>query len=160
LGEKFVTKKPRGERNRRHRTIVDAKIQRVLAVRMILHSLCFMIVGGLLAAIAQYFAAPMTDRGQLAESIGRNFALYALGFVLLGPALMLDSFRLSNRIVGPICRLRETVRQIAQNDQIVPLQFRSGDYWQDIPEQFNAMVEKLRDEREQKKDTEESVAVR
>ncbi len=155
-----MTKYPHGKRNRRHKSVVDVKIQRVLAVRMILHSLCFMVAGGFLAACGQYFASPMMDRGELAVSIVRAFSLYALGFLALMPALMLDSFRLSNRIVGPICRLRKTVERIASGDQVAPLKFRSGDYWQDIPEQFNAMVEKLRAENVHEQETDELVAMR
>jgi hypothetical protein len=149
-----------GEANRRHKHVADAKIQRTLALRMIFHCFCFMTLGGLFAASGQYFAAPLSERGQLAGSITQAFSLYALAFVLLMPALMLDSFRLSNRIVGPICRLRNTIRGISQGGPITPLRFRSGDYWQDIPDQFNAMIDKLQAEQGHPEDTEESTAAR
>ncbi len=122
---------------------------------MFLHSLCFMIVGGMLVACGQYFEHPMMDRGQLVGSIARSFSLYALAFLVLSPALMLDSFRLSNRIVGPICRLRNAIQGIARDEQIAPLQFRSGDFWQDIPEQFNVMIDKLREGQASEADAEE-----
>lgn len=149
-----------GEANRRHKRVADAKIQRTLALRMIFHCLCFMVLGGLLAASGQYFSAPLSERGHLAASITQAFSLYALAFVLLMPALMLDSFRLSNRIVGPICRLRNTIRDISQGKPITPLHFRSGDYWQEIPDQFNAMIDTLQAERKHQDDTEEVAAAR
>ncbi len=85
--------------NRRGKIVVDVSTQRALAARMMLHCLAFVVLGGLLAAGHQYLAAPFEERGTLLQSILHNFYAYALAFAILFPPLMLDSFRLSNRIV-------------------------------------------------------------
>ncbi|MEQ8211693.1 MAG: hypothetical protein RH917_17960 [Lacipirellulaceae bacterium] len=131
------------QKDQRQKLYVDARTQRALALRMVLHCLCFMTVGGTVAAVGQYLTNPIGDRGELTTKILTNFSLYALTFVVLLPALLLDSFRLSNRIVGPVDRLRSTIKTLARGEAVPPLKFRQRDYWQDIPEDFNRLLARL-----------------
>ena len=60
------------------------------------------------------------------------------------PIFIRDTLTLSNRMAGPICRLQDTVKRIANGEEVPPLSFRKSDMWQDLPAQFNAMTEQLR----------------
>lgn len=128
---------------RRRRVVVDVQTQRVLAMRMVLHCMLFMVVGGILASVNEYMANSTMNTQLLRESLTRNFVSCSFTIIALLPLLLYDSMKLSNRIVGPICRLRDTMRKIARNEQVAPLGFRARDYWQEVPGEFNAMIERL-----------------
>lgn len=136
----------RRRREQRKKPFADARTQRALASRMLLHSVSFMVAGGLLAAFNQYLSSSAHDRTDLWQTVVSNFYSYALGFILLLPIMVIDSLMLTNRIVGPICRLRSTIRGLARNEAVPPLKFRSGDYWQDIPPDFNKVMSRLSSE--------------
>jgi methyl-accepting chemotaxis protein len=126
---------------RRRSVVVDVKTQRALAMRMVLHCMLFMVAGAILASVNEYLTSGLNMQ-LLCESLTRNS--YACTIVALLPLLIYDSMNLSNRIVGPICRLRDTIRKISRNEQVAPLDFRARDYWQEVPREFNAMIERLR----------------
>lgn len=129
---------------RRRRVVADLQTQRVLAIRMVLHCILFMVVGGIIASVNEYMANSAMNPQLLREFLTRNFVSFSYAILALLPLLIYDSMKLSNRIVGPICRLRDTMRKISRNEQVTPLNFRSGDYWQQVPREFNAMMEQLR----------------
>ena len=52
--------------------------------------------------------------------------------LLLLPLVIFDMIRFSNRFVGPLLRLRRSMRQLARGQRVEPLKFRSNDLWQDL----------------------------
>ena len=66
-------------------------------------------------------------------------------FFLL-PVFILDTIKLSHRFAGPIYRLRNTIRSLAQGEEFRPLKFREVDFWQSLAEDFNVMVARLKGE--------------
>lgn len=50
----------------------------------------------------------------------------------------------SNRIAGPLYRLTQTFKNYKANDPIPHLQFRPGDYFQEIPKAFNDFAENIK----------------
>ena len=63
--------------------------------------------------------------------------------VFLLPVFVLDTIKMSNRFAGPIYRLRQTIRSIAQGDPPPRLKFRDFDFWQGLAQDFNQMVDHL-----------------
>ncbi len=129
---------------RRRRVVIDVKTQRALSMRMVVHCLLFMVVGGVVASLNEYMVNSTMTSQLLRESLTRNFLSYFCTVIALMPILIYDSMKLSNRMVGPICRLRDTMRKISRNEQVAPLSFRTRDYWQEVPGEFNSMIERLR----------------
>jgi methyl-accepting chemotaxis protein len=132
------------EPQRRRRVIADVTTQRALAMRMVMHCMLFMVVGGVLVSVNEYLADSSMNSQQLRESLTRNLVSFACTVIALLPLLIYDSMKLSNRVVGPICRLRDTIRKISRNEPVAPLSFRTDDYWQDLPREFNTMMERIR----------------
>jgi len=66
----------------------------------------------------------------------------AASFVLL-PIILLDLLKLSHRWVGPIFRLRNSLKSLSQGETILPVQFRQRDFWQDLAGDLNAVAAKL-----------------
>lgn len=71
-------------------------------------------------------------------------ALIASAFVL--PVIILDIIRWSNRLVGPMLRLRRSMRELARGEHVEPLRFRDTDFWHDFAEEFNAVVARVQGE--------------
>jgi hypothetical protein len=66
-----------------------------------------------------------------------------VGAVLLMPLVLFDIVRLSNRFAGPLLRLRRSLRALAKGEEVAPLKFREGDFWQDFAKEFNAVAERM-----------------
>ncbi len=68
---------------------------------------------------------------------------FLLVMLFLLPVFVHDTIKLSHRFAGPIYRLRQTIRSIAQGNPAKRLKFRDYDFWQGLAEDFNTMVERL-----------------
>jgi len=55
----------------------------------------------------------------------------------------MDAIKLSHRFAGPIFSLRREIRGIAAGEKPRKLKFRQLDFWQDLAEDYNAMLSKL-----------------
>jgi nitrogen fixation/metabolism regulation signal transduction histidine kinase len=66
-----------------------------------------------------------------------------LAAVLILPAVLWDLMRMSNRFVGPIYRLRRSMRSLANGADVDPVFLRDGDYWFDFAEDFNRVATEM-----------------
>ena len=62
------------------------------------------------------------------------------GVIVLG----IIALYMSNQIAGPLYRTKKSLARVGQGDLAFKLQFRNGDFLNDFPEVFNAMLERLR----------------
>jgi hypothetical protein len=62
---------------------------------------------------------------------------------LLLPLIVWDMLKLTNRFAGPVRRLRNYLHQLAEGKPVPPLHFRKGDYWHDLANDFNRVVERI-----------------
>lgn len=62
------------------------------------------------------------------------------GVIVLG----IIALYMSNQIAGPLYRTKKSLERLGQGDLAFKLQFRHGDFLNDFPEIFNAMLERLR----------------
>ena len=67
-----------------------------------------------------------------------------ISLVLL-PLVVFDILRLSNRFVGPLLRLRQSMRQLAQGEHVDPIEFRCNDFWREFADEFNAVLARVQD---------------
>ena len=127
---------------RRH-LFVDPKVQSALAVRVVFYwfgclvsmallLLCWRIVSSPSAAFVAHLRA-------LWLSYGPALAVSAL----LLPLLIIDVIRFSNRFVGPLLRLRRSLRELARGEDVAPLQFRDNDFLRELAQEFNAVRTKV-----------------
>jgi nitrogen fixation/metabolism regulation signal transduction histidine kinase len=56
---------------------------------------------------------------------------------------VIDSIKLSHRFAGPIFSLRRAIREIAAGNPPRKLKFRRRDFWQDLAQDYNAMLAQL-----------------
>jgi hypothetical protein len=136
----------------RKKTYVDPKIQGALVRRILIHWVAFLGAAYAVTFCVQLLAAPFRPIGEHLQHLWWTQGPFLLVFVLLLPVFILDTIRLSHRFVGPVYRLRQTIRQIAEGETPPALKFRESDFWQDMAQDFNAMVDRLSD---RKSDSEE-----
>jgi hypothetical protein len=63
--------------------------------------------------------------------------------LLLLPLIAIDVVRTSNRIAGPLVRLRRAIRTAGTHTDVPPLRFRSTDLLDGIADEFNAMLRRF-----------------
>jgi hypothetical protein len=80
-----------------------------------------------------YFSLIELQASNLLLSIG--FTLF-VGWVVNG-YLMLE---LSQRLAGPVIRLKSFFKSIAETGKIPPLSFRQGDFFADLPHEINTAL--------------------
>jgi hypothetical protein len=51
-----------------------------------------------------------------------------------------DVLYLSNKIVGPIYRMRRSLRALGAGEYVAPVEFRKGDFGLELADEFNAVA--------------------
>jgi|GEM_PF-581478 len=129
----------------RIRFFVDPELQTQLALRVIVYwgmciatvvliLICWRVVSGPVRPFYRHL-------GELWFHIGPALAA---SFVVL-PIVVIDVIRVSNRFVGPLLRLRRSVRSLAAGHDVEPLRFRKGDFWRGFADDFNALVTRVKE---------------
>lgn len=127
----------------RKKTYVDPKIQGALVRRLVIHWAAFLAVAAAVAFCFQVLSDPFMPLGEHVQRLWWTHGPFLLVLVLMLPVFVLDTIKLSHRFVGPIYRLRQTIRSIAQGDPPQRLKFRDFDFWQGLAQDFNLMVDRL-----------------
>jgi hypothetical protein len=129
---------------KRSKQIVDKDVQGALARRVIVHFCAFIVVGGLLGLTVQFLSNPFQSFEQQSTNFWNNSGPYLVALVLMLPIFVYDTIKLSNRIAGPVYRLRSTMMSIKRGEETPELKFRSVDFWQEMAVEFNEMVTELK----------------
>lgn len=130
----------------RKKTFVDPKVQGALVRRLVLHWCAFIAVAGLVAFCLQVLSNPFRTFEEQIQQVWWTHGPFLLVMFFLLPVFILDTIKLSHRFVGPVYRLRSTIRSLANGEEFRPLKFREVDFWQSLAEDFNAMVARLKGE--------------
>lgn len=82
--------------------------------------------------------------GQLNEVLGFEYEFSTtVLFILFATVLMVIfsyGFHLTNKIVGPIYRLKNHMLLIREGKKVAPLEFRKTDYFQEIVQPYNDLL--------------------
>jgi hypothetical protein len=127
----------------RKKTFVDAKVQGALVRRLVFHWAAFIGVASLVAFSLQVLTNPFRPLEEHIQEMWKTHAPFLLVLFFLLPVFIVDTIKLSHRFAGPIYRLRNTIRKMAQGEPYQPVKFREVDFWQGLAEDFNQMVERL-----------------
>jgi hypothetical protein len=137
----------------RGRLYVDKDVQRALLLQMIRHWVLF----GVVLTVILLALDSLTDPNK--SFSGHFFSLWQRHSTLLAtiaalfPIFVYESIKLSNRFAGPMLRLRRMMRQAADGEPVGLLEFRDGDFWQDMAESFNDLVSRLPAKQNQRPDS-------
>jgi len=124
----------------RKKTFVDPKVQGALVRRLVLHWSAFIAVAALVAFCLQVLSNPFRPIEAHLQDLWWTHGPFLLVMFFMMPVFIVDTIKLSHRFAGPIYRLRNTVRSLAQGEKFQPLKFRDMDFWQGLAEDFNSMM--------------------
>ena len=133
---------------KRQRLYIDGSVQGTLLKRILLYwgsfLLLTMALSWSLSFVVHWFVLQMPPSTPL---LLRAFWISqwttVLAFAATLPAVIYDSLRVSHRFAGPFLRLKRAVKQLADGETVQPLHFRDGDFWQDVADDFNRVLERI-----------------
>jgi methyl-accepting chemotaxis protein len=147
----MAQQKGREQNRRRKRIILDKKLQLRMTMAVTGFVYFYLVLFALLAnsgAILTVVSSGDSDQEYLAAV--NRLKLFMQTFVLpLGitfVCMILHGFFFTQRIAGPLARMRETLKAIASGNLSGNLQIRKGDLFHDLCDEVNGLVGNLREE--------------
>jgi methyl-accepting chemotaxis protein len=128
---------------RRTKHFIDANVQGSLARRIIFHWIAFLGVAFFVSFILQVLSNPFRPVLAHMRDVWYSHGPFLLVMLFLLPVFVMDTVKLSHRFVGPIYSLRRAFREIAAGKTPRQLKFRRRDFWKDLAEDYNAMLNRL-----------------
>lgn len=130
-------------KNQRGKEYVDPQVQGALWRRLVVHWLAFTGIVALLVLALEWMNDPLSGLPQVASNAWNAYGPLLLVLVFLMPVFVYDSIRLSHRFAGPVFRLRQVIKKLALGDTSDRLEFRDNDFWKEIAEDMNSVMERL-----------------
>ncbi len=137
----------------RKKHFIDASVQGSLVRRVIFHWLAFLLVAFVVSFILQVLSNPFRPLAAHFQDLWWTHGPFLLVVAFLLPAYVVDTIKLSHRFAGPIFSLRRAIRAVAAGKPPQRLKFRDRDFWQDLADDYNAMLVRLEVLEDEKKET-------
>ena len=131
------------KQNKRWRLIADVRIQGLLCIRLAIYwMVCQAAMAGTISAMS------ILTTGAANGSSGGHFIYPALIVSsLVFPILLLDMLVFSNRFAGPMVNYRRKMKQLVENSTSEKIQFRQGDYFMELGDNYNEICERIEAQR-------------
>lgn len=129
----------------RKRLFVDPEVQGQLILRVILYWVTCLITVALMVMCWRIVNGPARPFYRHLDDMWFHLGPALVASLLLLPIVVVDVTRVSNRFVGPLLRLRRSLRNLAAGQQVEPIRFRHGDFWQSFADEFNALVTRVKE---------------
>lgn len=129
--------------SKRSHTVIDREVQYGVVKTVAIHWVALFACNSIALVIwVGLFEQPdLSWKQTLSDSFHRFLPFFIISAVLI-PAFVLDTLKLTNRFAGPISRLRAEIENAAEGRPINRLTFRNNDYWHEVADGFNALVER------------------
>jgi len=128
----------------RRRYFVDPPVQGALLKQAISYWLWASATFVLVIFVYRVFPAYLSGTGHESGRIWYHIAPYLVASVVLFPIVMFRAIRFSHRFVGPMVRVRRTLKQLARGETTPIGRFRKNDFWSDTADDINAIAALLR----------------
>ncbi|MFK7769871.1 MAG: hypothetical protein AB8B55_21870 [Mariniblastus sp.] len=131
----------------RKKLFVHREVQGTLIVRSVLRWYFYMVAVLLAVSIITVLRDPAKfSLGLLYDSF-IYFSPAIIASIVLLPVFIYDVVKSTNRVAGPIVRLRTEMQKLSNGRDVTELRFREGDHWNELAADFNALAEKVMEER-------------
>jgi len=128
---------------KRRRLFIDYPIQGTLLLRAAGYWAVSLLTQVLMVVYFAVVAGSPNDFYVRGQQLWWHLELALLGSVLVLPMILIDILRLSHRWVGPVFRLRAAVKALSHGENVSPIRFREGDFWQELAGDFNLVAAEL-----------------
>ena len=125
----------------RKRLYINPDIQGKLVVKTIVHWLLYMVAVLITVTIWKACSNHEASISTLAQEVCSVFAPALLAGVVLLPLFLYDQLKFSNRMAGPIYRMRQEMKKLIKGEGVQKLRFRDRDHWPEFAEDFNRLAE-------------------
>lgn len=130
---------------KRRRLFIDVDVQVALLGRVVMYWITFAVAVLLMQFCWIVLTARPTSSLDLLQRALSQCGPALLASALLIPLVMVDCLRLSNRFVGPIYRLRRSMREMAHGLEVEPIHLRRNDFWVELVDDFNRVAARQRE---------------
>jgi len=128
---------------KRSKVLIDSEVQGGILRKLALHWVVFFVCNAIALTIwIRLFEQPDVNWSQTVGDTVRRFLPFFVVTLALIPAFVWDTMKLTNRFAGPIHRLRIALADASEGRVVTPLRFRTNDYWKEIAENFNTVMER------------------
>jgi hypothetical protein len=142
-------------KQRKH-LFVDPKVQGGLIARVVLYWFICLVTIAMILLCWRIITGPARVFYTHFDAMWFHYGPVFVTSLLLLPLVILDIIQFSNRFVGPMLRLKRSMRQLARGEEVAPLEFRNSDFWQDVAVDFNALRERIQASATPKVDSEKA----
>ncbi len=122
--------------------LVDKPVQLTLIWRVIMHWTIFVSVGLIVAMTHALLADRTLGTNSFRSVVSEQKPFFFIALLML-PIFLLDTFKLSRRVVGPLLRIRRSMRELANGSIAEPISLRAGDVWTDLANDLNRLIARL-----------------
>jgi len=134
-------------RKKRTKAYVDTKVQFALAKRIVLHWVTFVAVAVGITFVLHFLTEnPFQTWSEASSEMWSRHGMFFLVLLVMLPAFVWDTIKLSNRFAGPMLRFRAAVKSLASGEPCEPIEFRGDDFWCDLARDFNKVVDRIPDD--------------
>jgi hypothetical protein len=131
------------KKHARRRIFVDPKVQGALVLRVAFYWVVSLITITLMLLCWRILTGPPQMFSTHAGFMWAQYGPALIASFVIVPLVMIDIIRMSNRLVGPILRLRRSMRALATGEEVRPIHFREGDFWKEFADEFNSVVDRV-----------------
>lgn len=146
----------------REQLLIDNDVQVSLVMRALLYGAVCMTYFTVIQFFTQSLNHPGKSLTECLMCLADEAIYWVPGFLILGPLMVYDMLRISNRFAGPIFALRRQMQALIDRQPSRELTFRDDDHWDCLAAQFNQLRTELiclRQENEDLRTAQEMAAV-
>lgn len=134
--------------NERKRYLVDNRVQGQLVRRIVSYFALFILMGSALGFLVQFLSDPFLSLSEHVQRLWNSQGPYLAVLVAMTPIFVYDMLKTSNRIAGPIYRLRKSIGDLKAGNNFVPVKIRDNDFSHELMDEYNELIEQLIDKKE------------
>lgn len=127
----------------RRQQFVNPKLQGAFLLQLLLHWGLFLTAAVVMLTVWQVLSGPLRPVREHMAIMWERFQPVGVVLVLLMPAFLLDSIKLSHRVAGPMVRLRREFQNLAAGKFVAPVRFRDKDFFHEVADDFNKAVARI-----------------
>jgi hypothetical protein len=126
---------------KRRRLFVDRETQGALLLRVAFYWAFWLVSNTIVLVVFDTLARLAPVDGAPREGVCLWPAVLA-GLLIL-PIVLYDVVAMTNRLIGPLVRMRRGMQSLAAGEHVEPIVFRKDDFWQSCADDFNAVAARI-----------------
>ncbi|MCC9643426.1 hypothetical protein LOC71_14165 [Rhodopirellula sp. JC740] len=136
-------KAQQSKRPLRQQLLIDRDVQVALIMRAVLYGTACVTYFVVIQFFTQSMIHPGVATSDLFLSLTDEAIYWVPGLLVLGPLMIYDVLRVSNRFAGPIFSMRREMQNLIDGKEGRNIKFRNDDHWSSLAMQFNVIREEL-----------------